>query len=82
MQDPRSRVERTMRALHMISLLLSPSTVLDMDAREELASELLSLLGILEEGLSQLHQLDHCSGCRGHEHPPACGTLAESHAQG
>src|SRR6266581_9775897 len=34
---------------------LSPSTVLDMDAREELASELLSLLGSLEESLSHLH---------------------------
>ena len=32
--DPKSQVESTMRALHLISLLLSPSTILDMDARE------------------------------------------------
>ena len=68
MQDPKGQVQETMRALHMISVLLSPSTVLDMDAREELASQLLSLLGRLEESLSYLHQSEHCPGCRGHEH--------------
>jgi len=82
MQDPKSQGEGTMRALHIISLLLSPSTVLDMDAREELASELLSLLGRLEESLSQLHQQAHCPGCLGHEPQPACGSLAESPASG
>jgi hypothetical protein len=79
MQDPRSQVEGTMRALHMLSLLLSPSTVLDMDAREELASQLLSLLGRLEESFSHLHQREHCPGCRGHESQSVNGTLAEPH---
>jgi hypothetical protein len=79
MQDPQSRVEGTMRALHMLSLLLSPSTVLDMDAREELASQLLSLLGDLEESLSHRHQREHCPGCRGHEPQPSNGRLAEPH---
>jgi hypothetical protein len=77
MQDPKSRVEGTMRALHMLSLLLSPSTVLDMDAREELASQLLSRLGSLEESLSHLHQREHCPGCRGHEPQPSNGSLVE-----
>ena len=76
-QDPKTRVEETLRALHMLSLLLSPSTVLDRDAREELASQLLSLLGRLEESLSQLHPPEHCPGCRGHEPPPSGGSCAE-----
>jgi hypothetical protein len=78
-QDYKGRVEETLRALHMISLLLSPSTVLDMDAREELSIQLLSLLGSLEESISHLHQLEHCPGCLGHEPPPAGGSLAEPH---
>jgi hypothetical protein len=82
MLDPKGQVEGTMRALHIISVLLSPSTVLDMDAREELASELLSLLGRLEESLSQLAPREHCPGCLGHEHQPACENLAEPHASG
>jgi hypothetical protein len=79
MQDPKSQAQETMRALHMLSLLLSPSTVLDMDAREELASHLLSLLGRLEESLSHLHQREHCPGCRGHEHQPSNGSFAGPH---
>ena len=79
MQDPKGRVEGIMRTLHMISLLLSPSTVLDMDTREELASELLSLLGSLEESLSQFHQREHCPGCLGHEHQSSNGSLVGPH---
>ena len=79
MQDPKGRVEGTMRALHMISLLLSPSTVLDMDAREELASQLLSLLGSLEESLSHLHQCEHCPGCVCPERQPSNGSIEGPH---
>jgi hypothetical protein len=78
-QDPKGRVDETMRALHMVSLLLSPSTVLDGDAREELAILLLRLLGNLEESLSHCYPLAHCPGCGCYERQSSYGSLAEPH---
>src|SRR5262245_66524059 len=78
-QNPKDCMDETLRTLHMVSLLLSPSTVLDRDAREELASLLLSLLGSLEESLGHPHPLAHCPGCVCPDRPSSYGSLHGPH---